>query len=837
MPALTEKPGANLTAPNGSIIMDQGTDASHLVILQQGKVSLRSAAVDSDGQIDASKSKYLFTISAPAILGGAGLTTGNSTSYSVIAETDAVVSVYPMNQSQLAKTFQSKPNIAIVYLKSIVREVLEIQKKNIHISNALEQLKNFENSTILGYSEVNPDPFKNDAQDTGFSDSVIEMATEILERYRENGGQIIRPLNRQFLESDHANELDDGMLGDLTDIEDDLAIVRKFTALSPQILGAIAKSDPALFLSFGSKLAKFLESFLLEADTQFHRMNQIIERLLKDQNSWLEKISLQCELFEQRVIAADEKSVIALTEYFENHLRIAMNEFSRAWAMPLPEYNKASLEKIKTFVQKALSSVEVAPVPGEKAAQTASLSVSSGFAEEVKDSMRKIVEYSGLEQDKFATLVGAINNLKGLKTPFDGDDSARKLRRQASMIFWEIYEKVALRLLSQRETPTRLHEMFLNFGMLDETFMDEEQLQFIYENAGRQTSKYPLHTPLEWLTKIYNKEVPTSINELGASFLDILRQDPDNRGQKWKKLTDLPANLYTSEALLKWEVHNFMFPNSRVTSGSPMTYLAILTRYHINQNIENSLLTKQKIEEEIDFVLERDFGAFHREVLYTNEEKGINREFVRKQIAPNIILTPTAGSKMQFWQDREGNDRFSPGRIACPHIAAGDFTNMLHKVIAIHRWETVKTTMGPDWNNISVNSLTSEYTDYVQFFHKNRELSPELKEKIATEMKRFREDRERFANDYTIWLKYESEGVQRMNKVARRLFCKHVPFSKAIREKLVRQPAFADFIEKSNNIHKKKARELQPRYTKYERDNGSLPDELLDTLKYFNLQY
>ena len=48
----------------------------------------------------------------------------------------------------------------------------------------------------------------------------------------------------------------------------------------------------------------------------------------------------------------------------------------------------------------------------------------------------------------------------------------------------------------------------------------------------------------------------------------------------------------------------------------------------------------------------------------------------------------------------------------------------------------VGTIEGTAWNDIKVKSLTSEYSDYLQFYRKNRELSEERKEKLKYQIQR-----------------------------------------------------------------------------------------------------
>ena len=44
------------------------------------------------------------------------------------------------------------------------------------------------------------------------------------------------------------------------------------------------------------------------------------------------------------------------------------------------------------------------------------------------------------------------------------------------------------------------------------------------------------------------------------------------------------------------------------------------------------------------------------------------------------------------------------------------------------RWEMCKTEQGVHWNDVTDPSLTSVYFDYLQFYRKNHEISPETRE-------------------------------------------------------------------------------------------------------------
>lgn len=125
--------------------------------------------------------------------------------------------------------------------------------------------------------------------------------------------------------------------------------------------------------------------------------------------------------------------------------------------------------------------------------------------------------------------------------------------------------------------------------------------------------------------------------------------------------------------------------------------------------------------------------------------------------------------------------------------------------------------------------------DYVQFYKKNKDLSIEIKEKLAAEFKRFRNERDIFANDYQLWIKYEAEGVQRLNRVVRGIFYRHIPFARTIREKVAKMPAFGEINNRFVNIRTRKFTELENRYKKYINALGSLPDPLRENMEFYRV--
>jgi hypothetical protein len=141
---------------------------------------------------------------------------------------------------------------------------------------------------------------------------------------------------------------------------------------------------------------------------------------------------------------------------------------------------------------------------------------------------------------------------------------------------------------------------------------------------------------------------------------------------------------------------------------------------------------------------------------------------------------------------------------------------------------------GSAWNNIHFKSLTSEYSDYIQYYKKNRDLTDDKKEKIKTQLVKGKNNvREVFVQDYEQWVKYESQGGQKLNKASREILAMYCPFNKEIRKNLETQPAFADALGRFNRETQKKVKELDLRYRSIEKNKIELPDIMISTLKYY----
>jgi len=827
------KPGANQAVEPGKVVLSVGSPGNALVILHQGTISLRMSP-DKASEKNIGASFYSTSLQGPAIFGASSILTNMPSVYHAITETKCVISIYPANVDSLVKIIQSKPQIAILTLNTILKEINQVQDKITRAFSFIKYAANVQYVLGFAFSRLLPEQFtpeKLAASESVSHDKTMTGAYDNLKKLTAKGFKIPDTIDINYLKKDFTGVIGLNFENALSIDEEALEYYKEFLSLDAGILSAIAQKKPQFIALNGRKLAQEFINITVDLLDTYNECIEICDLILEGEYSWLEKYALQAEmaLKSQR----QDPNLTNSCHFFIESLRLIQDQYQKLWAQNKYNIDSLPVNKINQYLTFCRQSQVSESAPEFSSVENVA---ESPGVEMAKDSFNKITQYAELEPEKKKQLTELLEKFKKFSNPMETDDDLKKIKRGIAPLYWLIYERCMVRYLSRKEPLPRIIEVFFLTGLLDETLLDPDHVSYIYTNVKRIESKYPIHDTIGWMEQIYQGKIPTSINELGVSFFEMLRQE--NRDAGWKREADVPANINSPEARVRFEVHNMLTTTVKLTSGSIINHFPILTRYHFTQAIERTLVSAPRLEAEIEKLLKIDFSAFHREILYMNEKAGIPKEFIQIQVIPNMLIVPSIGNVFQYWQEREGNNRVSPGRLVCPMFVLDDLYEMLLHVAAAYRWELTKTLLGPDWNNITSGSLTADYTDYVQFFKKNRDLTQENKEKLAIEFKRFRDDRARFINDYMTWVKYESEGTQRLNKVARKIMAKHIPFTKPIRENLLKLPSFTDIIQKSINVKKRKAVELEPKYKKYRSENnGILPPELEATLKFYLLDY
>lgn len=816
----TTKPIQQQKTPAGTNLIDAGKTPSTLCIAHKGEV----AAIN---KFDESKKRILYKTGANTCVGFSSLLddSGYLANYSTTAE--SIISSFPV-KGNYSKLIMGKLNVGLMGARSLASEVIASYQSIQRLTTLQAELEKTQDNLSIVYSRCNPNQFKEEGHaEGGLIDPVLTRARVALSAYKDNSGEFPDPITLAWLKADHRNVYDKTYEFTSSFDKEEFQFMRSLLALPTNIQGAMYKANLQILEGLSKKLASLLVSNVHEIYQLQELIDQSMEALMIGENSYAEKLWLTADTLDSGFTDLPLNEFSHIARYFLDSCKTYAGHYKAMQGITFDGISPA-YQKLADFISNNLEIKKIEEVENKT---TSVGGDSEAIKKELGDSVSKIMNFVQLPAEEQKKMKKGLKDFNSQKNPLDSGGDARKIRKGIEVIYWNIYENAYSKFLENKGNVPQFIKLFLNYGFFDDTLLDDEHLVFLFGAEDSTKSKYPIITSSEWLEKIYKDEEPPSIDEMGQSYFDNIKLEFKDRGFKREK--DVPPDVNTPERRLQSELKNFLSSNVRLTTGTPTSAFCMLTRHQITTPIEKAFVTRERLSTAIDTLLNIDYSAFHREVIINDEERKILKEFVQVQVIPWFIRVPSIGTKMMMWQDLAGRGKSSSGRISFPAFATHDLTTMLYESVAAFRWELTKSIMGADWNNVAQSSITSDYTDYSQFFKKNRDLSKDQKEKLAAEFKRFRDDRARFTNDYLNWLKYESQGVLKLNKVCRNIMYKHIPFEKKIRDEISNQPAYAEIHNRFKNIRNRKLREMEVKFRKYE--EGGLPAELQSTLDYYKV--
>jgi hypothetical protein len=194
---------------------------------------------------------------------------------------------------------------------------------------------------------------------------------------------------------------------------------------------------------------------------------------------------------------------------------------------------------------------------------------------------------------------------------------------------------------------------------------------------------------------------------------------------------------------------------------------------------------------------------------------------------------PNVGIRGTVWQEIEGKKRKTAARMFAPLFLEADLKGLMMRLVGEFRWDMCKRIQGIRWNDITSPSLTSEYSDFLQFYKNSKELSIEAREDIKLELIRARNIYKNvFVANYAEWIQYESNGSPRLNKVALRLMITYCPFSPEIQTNLAQHPRYTELLARQKHIKKKRVQQLNNLIQRCRRNGYAVPQEILDELEF-----
>ncbi len=454
--------------------------------------------------------------------------------------------------------------------------------------------------------------------------------------------------------------------------------------------------------------------------------------------------------------------------------------------------------------------------------------------EEGIDYLGQILEYTEYEKGKAEQFKNTLQKYKNLPDRLATTDDVRKLRKNITQEFYDIYELAFYRSLKGGRMPAAV-KMFLNFGFMDEELAGVDNTHSLYDLTQEldRCKADNVFTIYEWLLSIYRGENEPSRNEFDMDYTNYL-----NEQKKTGKITAAQVKELAVDHREKvsFELKNMFISTNRATYGKISTFCPVLCEDDIISSVEHMLITAEKANGMLDQIRKIDYSLFYREVGYSDPEHDVNMEQIQKEVLPNIILMPNAGSKAMMWQETAGIKKDTSARFIFPIMTVVDIEDLMTEACGRFRWEMCRKIQGVRWNDVTEASLTSEYNDYIQYYRKNHDLSPDAKEKIKNALSKAKNNyREVFVKDYQSWIRYESKGSFRLNKVARDIIFRYCPFNKEIRNLLRANPMYREMFEKFEILKERKKRHTELWYDRYQKKGGQINEELQINWDFYDL--
>ncbi len=453
---------------------------------------------------------------------------------------------------------------------------------------------------------------------------------------------------------------------------------------------------------------------------------------------------------------------------------------------------------------------------------------------DLSNTLHKLCVFAGFDEERENYIDGMLHFFTNISDKNSHDDEFRIFRKNLLEVYIELYENVFLNYAKGNDHD-KVVELFLDFGLLDERLLTDTQLDVLVsipKLSKEACEKCNVYRMSDWLMKIYNGEENPSKNEFDVDYTDSIRER-----KRQEHLTPAQESQLLNSATDRvcYEIRNALKYNLRLLNGNILAFYPMLYMECFEREISQIILTTDIINNAISDCLDIDYSAFYREQLYENRDIGINRAVIQLEVFPNIVLFPIYGVNGIMWQEITDKRSYNPSRFFLPAFLNKNIGDLMILLIGRFRWELCKTMNGSSWNNILIPSLTSEFCDYIQFYRKNNELTSEKKEALKTQITRCRNNsREVFVTDYFIWIKHESAGAIRLNKVTRKILSTYCPFSNMYRGKLTGQPIFDDAYKRYTVEKQKKIRECAVIIRNLENSGKEIPPEILKTSAFYN---
>lgn len=588
------------------------------------------------------------------------------------------------------------------------------------------------------------------------------------------------------------------------------------TAIDPEVLKSYYNASRNIYMHHIDEQQLIIDNLMHDIEFVVDEYNTRVRTYVADHTSLYSIVARLAEELGRR--GMDNSDWVTKLEFMREKVS-AIEDLYRMYISDMPSIDKARLEKLYAGL-----SGEAGDGPDRES------------MEMLDDSYHTIMDYAEVDDKVREAFLGLLMEYDKLQDKVSVDKELIRIRDGINRYFYKIYGTIFGKAKTDSEQPLCVR-LFLKYGFISEKFLSDNQLQDIirldeYTDSGNGDICH-VYTLYDWLMLIGQGKKEPSKNEFDLDYEEYIREQLKHKAVTEAEAASMKKN---TARKVQYEIENLFACVNRLLATKATMFVPVLHKDICADRLYQLKMTPYKINTAVKKVLEVDFSVFSREIMYTNPEAGITKDYIIKDVYPDVILFPCYGVRAVMWQDISGKKRDSEGRFVFPALFDGDEYAAVVGLLGRFRWELCKTIQGVKWNDIRIKSLTSEYQDYIQFYRKNSNLSEDWKEKINRQIKSARNNtREIFVKDYAEWVIREAFGNMRISKVSREILATYCPFVKPIRDNLERIPVYASVMKRYNISSAKKVKEYEARCMHIERLGKEVPQEIKDTRDHYSM--
>jgi len=813
----------NEHVPSGTILIIQGNSENAINIIHSGMAELlsnRKIEVGATIEQIIEGSRRVGFVKGESIYGALDLQNNEPFDKSIRALTDCIITVIPINDEGIFQKLKENFLLSLKILRALVQRIDSCIFLMSSYKSLWHNLNNIAVSIALAAKFPGIDTEK---KHKGTRASLVDYSAYLKNRLGElklSAPEIWDPnvflgkIFSQIDNSDLPNKIDNIHTEALIDNKQFLFFKRLLRAKDDDLIAILQKDEPIAFYIY-QFLSEALEPLVNKNEELANIIFDLIETLFAN-DGWIAQILNTQE--------SKEKKATIFNHYMSKFCWQFRKEIIQLMGLDL---------KMKYPVYSNLQNfnmLDLTVLEPEKKASDSVIRIKEGNLTKYNNLLNRILEFSYMGDEFCREFTANLNKFKETPNKFENNPVANKLRKTIAQQYWQLYEKCFLSVIAS-DLKSFMPGIMLHFGVVDETLLTKEQLLCIdnaYAKSLYVDTTIPVMTLPYFLEKIYKNETRPSVSELGQSFQDVLRKQANDRSK-----TEMIQYSDTAEDRARYEIKNIIASVYKMVYGSVATAFPILcSDILVGGQLEQFFIEPETLAKTINSYKQRDFSMFYRDVVIHLKQ---GSEIIQKEVIPDIVLYPIYGSKMLMWQELDGVKRDSKGRALLPLFFSGDKDKYLLNVIGNFRWELQRTIAGANWMDPVEGGLSGAYYDYINFYKKNPNLTPENKERLKEFIKKTRSDKDRFTSDYIMWINYEFDGIPKLTNVAREIFYRFCPFPKKERDRLGLRPAFMNLEMKYQSIMKRSILKIDTRIRKFEKAGEKYSQELADYLNFLQL--